>query len=70
MTRNAHQSKILKIELEAFRLRCAAQLVNADVMRESADVGAQRNSVSGHCSARLGLIRLAIRKIGLSLIHI
>ena len=33
-------------------------------MQENADVCSQRNSVWGSCSARLVLIRLAIRKIG------
>ena len=32
--------------------------------RENADVGSQRNSVWESCSARLGVIRLAIRKFG------
>ena len=39
-------------------------LRDGDVIVENANVCSQRNSVWGHCSARLGAIRLAIRKIG------
>ena len=39
-------------------------LRDGDVIVENANVCSQRNSVSQSCSARLGVIRLAIRKIG------
>jgi hypothetical protein len=39
-------------------------LRDGDVIVENADVCTQRNSVSQSCSARLGVIRLTIRKFG------